>query len=476
MNKTIFGLIKELIDENIINIVKIENISELNYAMFNTSKDKRITKIVFKNKKEAIEKILYCLMKYKIDKLKDNGFNENKDIEWLEKIIKYYLNMEVERVDEICTDLRYKKIIFENNGKKYLNMFKTARVFEEKIEIEDTNFKNIQKIIRNLCGDNQEYYDYFMDWLAHMIQYPEVRVTNGIIFAGYYGSGKGELTDILKIIMEDTLQIVQADMFKQKWNDFLEGKILIIGNEIAYVSNDERYYVANKLKSIITDIDIQIEGKFEPIRNSKNYARVIVFSNDKAPIVIQNGDRRYFVVTPKTTLLDNEDYNTKGLYTSEEYNAWKGSEEYNKEIQVFSKHLQERVVDKNIAYKAPPMTYEKKQIIGMNETMFKNEVIRVLAGLVIENKATKIDEEIMIDFKRLYDSFIVNQKLKEQKYKDMSEIQFKSYIFIHCDIMCKYKNEIMYCIINKNVFKQVNDYVTEKYYIDNGGYNYDNRS
>lgn len=191
MKKAVFGVIRELIDENLLNVVKIENITENNYVIFEKSEEKRVNNVIFKNKREVIEKILYLLMKYKKDRLLELGVDEDKDLEKIERVIKYYLSIEIERVDEVCTDLAYKSVIFEKGGKKYFNMFKTAEVFEKKIEVENKEFKNIEKILRNLCGEYEDYYNYIIDWLAHMIQYPEVRVTNGIIFAGYYVSGKG---------------------------------------------------------------------------------------------------------------------------------------------------------------------------------------------------------------------------------------------------------------------------------------------
>lgn len=463
MQDPIFEVIEKAISKNLFNIVKVNAINDLNFVMYKVSEKTRIENIVFKNKKEASEEIFYILYKNYKDELITKGFDPEDKQMLLMKKIRFYIMTRIKRVDQICTDLKYKSIIFEENNIKYINLFKTTEILDKKIEWEHDKFENINKIILNLCGDNKDYYNYFMDWLALTIQFPSIRVTNGIIFTGYYGTGKGELTDILKIILGNTMQIVQADMFKQKWNDFLEGKLLIIGNEIAYASNDERYYVANKLKSIISDVDIQIEGKFEPIRNSKNYARVIIFSNDKSPIVIQNGDRRYFVVSPKTTLLDNEEYNTKGIFEIEYYNKWKESENYKNEIWAFAKHLQNRVIDKTIAYKCPPITYEKKQIINISETNFKGNILKLIVNNTKLLERINIDEKdiISINFKELYKRFIIEETTKKGKYENITESQFKANLFIHCDMKCMVNNQILYIIINKNVFKQIEDLTKE---------------
>jgi putative DNA primase/helicase len=88
--------------------------------------------------------------------------------------------------------------------------------------------------------------------------------------------------------------MVGQNELEEKFNDWLSGKLLVIGNEV--VTRQELFHNKNKLKWIITEDQIPIRAMQQSVRWESNHANVIFLSNESMPLVLEDGDRRHLVV------------------------------------------------------------------------------------------------------------------------------------------------------------------------------------
>src|SRR5258708_7233436 len=85
-------------------------------------------------------------------------------------------------------------------------------------------------------------------------------------------------------------------VLKSSFDGWLMGKLVVQVDEVYEAGN---WDLANKLKPLITEPTVSANIKYGPQLEIENYARFLMFSNHSAPLNIQEGDRRYFVVNSK---------------------------------------------------------------------------------------------------------------------------------------------------------------------------------
>jgi hypothetical protein len=63
-------------------------------------------------------------------------------------------------------------------------------------------------------------------------------------------------------------------------------------------------------KPLITEPTVSVNIKYGPQKEVQEFARFLMFSNHSAPLSIEEGDRRYFVVNSKATARDPRTLNS----------------------------------------------------------------------------------------------------------------------------------------------------------------------
>jgi putative DNA primase/helicase len=173
------------------------------------------------------------------------------------------------------------------------NMWKGYPVIYNNAEPLDC--KEITDLIWVICGKNQECYDYFMNWLAQMVQYPAVKTGTAIVFKSKQGAGKGTIIQIMRRIMGDYATEVndpQLNIFGTHGNAHI-GKILVSLDE---VENSDTCKILGKLKNIITSDKCQYNEKGLKMVEVNNMCRFIFTTNRPIPINLEQGDRRYCLI------------------------------------------------------------------------------------------------------------------------------------------------------------------------------------
>lgn len=206
---------------------------------------------------------------------------------------KYYFHEKLD-IKKIIYDLN-KPILTDteiNLCPRKMHEYKPYKEFDEKtkqcVELMLFHIKDV------LCDGKENVYIHFVKWLAN--------VTKGnkndccIYLKGAQGAGKTTLFDFMRfhVIGKGLCLETGSSPIRSKFNKELEGKLLVMFEELENFSVAEWASISSILKRIITSITIMIEGKGVDAIERVNLNNYVLLSNNDA---IQDDDgRRYFIM------------------------------------------------------------------------------------------------------------------------------------------------------------------------------------
>jgi hypothetical protein len=164
------------------------------------------------------------------------------------------------------------------------------------------------QLLEHLCSrcepgegraDVHQVMQWVLRWLALPLQRPGAKPRTALVFHGPQGTGKNLFFDVIRGIYGRYGVMVSQTEIEEKYNGWLSAKLLIIANEV--VSRQELYHHKNRLKWIISEAEkIPIRTMNTDTRWEANHANLIFISNEKQPLALEIGDRRYLVVYTPT--------------------------------------------------------------------------------------------------------------------------------------------------------------------------------
>ena len=170
-------------------------------------------------------------------------------------------------------------------------------------------FKNYMKEI--FCSDDHDQFEYLWKWFAFTVKYPHLKTKVGILAISLPGTGKGTFVDFMCNYVYGTYNtlpnITGIDKLVGEKNIHLLGKKLIHLNELPSNKSDFMGN-ADKLKAIITENNIMIRPLFCNAFNATQTCELILSSNHINSLVIEENDRRWFVIDINNKYLNNKEF------------------------------------------------------------------------------------------------------------------------------------------------------------------------
>lgn len=208
--------------------------------------------------------------------------------------------------------LDYERCEFEPYGreeKSHPLVFNLFRGWENE-EAEDTgDFKKwfIEDYLNVFCKGKEEVVEYILNYIAHIVQYPERNPKVAIVLKGYEGTGKDSLIDFIQFL------IGQRYIYRVKgmtevfgdWNDHLADKLILSMNE---VSGKDGVNFEEDLKEQITKDTLNVREKFVSSYNVGMYWRMFILSNNDSPIQYSPTDRRFLMIEIADALMGKQDF------------------------------------------------------------------------------------------------------------------------------------------------------------------------
>jgi len=230
---------------------------------------------------------------YKICEHSLSGFNKNSISTMYQHKYHYERNRFIDRWLNDPDMLCYDAIDFLPNGSKdgVFNMWELVKKDDYTMTDLTVSTKNIHELIKKLCENSDEGYSFMMNYLAHLIQYPEQKPQVGIFFSSAQGSGKDTFVKLLETILGKICVSFENDpenIFGKYNRSSRSNKLVIVLQE---ADNIKMYN--SKIKDLITCETTTLGEK--NVRNLvvKDYTRLIVLSNNENIIKIEADDRRW---------------------------------------------------------------------------------------------------------------------------------------------------------------------------------------
>jgi len=152
-----------------------------------------------------------------------------------------------------------------------------------------------EKHISILCNHEYVASEWFKDWIAQMIQFPDIKTTMPT-FVSKPGAGKDSLLELLRKIIGNKKVFETTKPGLHIFGDFnsqMADAFLVVLSELSAVDLKN---CGGLLKGLITDTKLTINTKGVSAYEIDSYARFMVFTNNDEAIKPDKDDRRNVVI------------------------------------------------------------------------------------------------------------------------------------------------------------------------------------
>jgi len=152
------------------------------------------------------------------------------------------------------------------------------------------------KHIEILCNHEVEVAKYIIQWIGHLVQYPDQKSTMPT-FISDEGAGKGTLIELLRIVLGNSKVFETTNPSRDVWGSFnspMKDAYLVCLNEL---SAQDLKNSMGQVKSLITDPKLTINTKGLTQFEINSYHKFIAATNSHESIKTSAGDRRNIIIS-----------------------------------------------------------------------------------------------------------------------------------------------------------------------------------
>ena len=169
----------------------------------------------------------------------------------------------------------------------------------------------ILKHFKMMCSGDAAQYNFLLDLVAHMVQFPAVKVGIVICLVGKQGCGKGTCWDILERMLGPGAWFSTKKPERDVVGNFNSAMKYAFFVRMAECNKAKFEHVIGELRGTFTDGKIDVHEKFCNVVNVKSYARFGIDTNFVDAIPDEHGERRYFIIKCNEEMIGHHDYFTK---------------------------------------------------------------------------------------------------------------------------------------------------------------------
>ena len=161
--------------------------------------------------------------------------------------------------------------------------------------------------IKVLCNYEEEVYDYFIKWIAQMIQFPEIKSIVPTLISKQ-GAGKGTFLKLMTLMLGDKKVLETRDPNRDVWGNFngiMTNAFLVNLNELC---KKDTVDAEGRIKGLITDPTLTINNKGVNQFNIHSYHRFIITTNKEDPIKTSDDDRRNLIIRCSDDKIGDNEY------------------------------------------------------------------------------------------------------------------------------------------------------------------------
>ncbi|WP_151838074.1 MULTISPECIES: DUF5906 domain-containing protein [unclassified Acinetobacter] len=228
--------------------------------------------------------------------------------------------------------------------------------------------KSFVDLLRHLCGEEKAAFGWLLRWLAYPLQHKGAKMATSVLMHGnIHGAGKslffGGVMEKIYTRYHKTLD--QRDLESQ-YNDWAEQVLYLLFEEIS--NNKTKHGMMGFIKHLITGSTLSIHQKFLASMRQANHMNCVFLSNHTQPLPIEENDRRFLVLYPKSTL------------PAEILERVMRDLESKEAVEAFYTALLQIDLTGFDAHTKPPMTEAKRDIIEYTKAGYDTFVTQWIAG------------------------------------------------------------------------------------------------
>lgn len=161
-------------------------------------------------------------------------------------------------------------------------------------------------ILNNVCEGREDWFNYFIAWVAHLVQRPRERVGIAMVLRGGMGSGKTKIGEVIGRLIQAHYFLVDDPRYVTgNFNAHMASCLLLQADEAVWAGDKT---AEGRLKGLITAPTQMIENKgVDPIRVD-NFVRLYMTSNERWVIPAGKDERRYCVFDVSSRCAQNAAY------------------------------------------------------------------------------------------------------------------------------------------------------------------------
>ena len=266
---------------------------------------------------------------------------------------------------------------------------------EEEIKTNEEGLKMILNHIKILCNNDEVVSEYFIKWIAHLIQYPANKSICPTLISKQ-GAGKGTLLRLLNIIMGESKIYQTHNASRDVWGNFNSKMMNAFVVNLDELSKKETLEAEGRIKGLITEPNIDINMKGKNVITIRSYHRFIITTNKEEPINTSNDDRRNLIIRCSDELLNNKEY----------FDIINKMIENKKVAKCFFDYLNNLDVPKNFNNLDKPTTEYQENLKQLSKT----PIDLFIEELVMENLDEEYIEYTTKELFKLFNEFIVKGK------------------------------------------------------------------
>lgn len=152
-------------------------------------------------------------------------------------------------------------------------------------------FPMIEELLTELFPVDAERH-HILTLLAFVLQRPGIKIGHMVVITGPQGTGKSSFTRLITTMVgQENARAIEGQVLAGRfWIECYGVQVLVIEE----VSHSDRRDVGNRIKPLISERTGRVEAKFVREREMRSPDLILMLSNHKQPVVLEDGDRRVF--------------------------------------------------------------------------------------------------------------------------------------------------------------------------------------
>ena len=196
------------------------------------------------------------------------------------------------------------------DGLDYANLYAPASVPAAATEWSAEGLAGIEALkgmMWDMCGRREPVYMALLQWFAHNVQKPGVKIRWSPLLKGCPGDAKTILSNVLRSVMGYRNVSVTGNSTLRANGGYTDWAVKAAANciEEIYLTGKDRYQLYNSMKEFVTNDVVSINAKGKPTYQTFNVTNHFANTNHNDGLPIEKNDRRWLVIfTPWDSLVE----------------------------------------------------------------------------------------------------------------------------------------------------------------------------